>query len=76
MLLGDTQNDALRGGIVDDRVVANCGFDDLFGGEGADSLSSQDGAEDNDALDGGTGTGACSTVSAEESIANREQQQG
>jgi hypothetical protein len=66
----------LRGGIVDDRVVANCGFDDLFGEEGADSLSSQDCAEGNDALDSGTGTDACSTDHTEESMANREQQQG
>ena len=51
MLLGDTQNDALKVGIVDDRVFANCGFDDLFGEEGADSLSSQDGVEGNNALE-------------------------
>jgi hypothetical protein len=62
------------GGIVDDRVVANCGFDDLFGEEGADSLSSQDSTGGNDALDGGTGTDACSTDHTEESMANREQQ--
>ena len=47
MLLGDTQTDALRAGIVDDRVIVNCGFDDLFGEEGADSLSCQDGVEGN-----------------------------
>jgi Ca2+-binding RTX toxin-like protein len=40
MLRGVTQDDALRSGAGDDRVVANSGFDDLFGEKGAaDSLS-------------------------------------
>ncbi len=44
------------------------------GREGADSLSSQDGVEGNDVLDGRTGAHTCSTDPTEESMANREQQ--
>jgi Ca2+-binding RTX toxin-like protein len=73
-LAGGSQDDALRGGTGDDRIVANAGSDDLFGEEGSDLLNSKDSVEVNDALDGGTGTDACSTDAIEESIASCEQQ--
>jgi len=73
-LFGAGGNDTLRGGSGNDGLVGDGGADSLFGEEADDRLTSKDGVEGNDSVDGGTQVkgDTCITDATEVAIVNCE----
>jgi Ca2+-binding RTX toxin-like protein len=69
-LIGSAEGDTLSGSGASNELVGGGGADKIFGLAGGDTLTSRDGVNRNDTVDGGAGTDRCTTDAAEASVVN------
>jgi len=67
-LKGTSLDDTLTGSAGKNELVGGSGADKMFGLANNDALNSRDGVNDNDTLDGGSGTDSCTTDTREASV--------